>query len=187
MPCSALTHTHRQTYTKVNTEDTLSGFQEFFLQPIIKDRSNNTHWHTTPLCKLSRLHCDIDLLTRSKIFFLIRVISLVSKTEVGPNAPSIQSTFYGPYCNLQPDDTSVQSQNSTTQHPVMYEWALAAECWMWAWHAKKVANFVSAGAVETGWEVKKQDCNMIWKDLYNIYLDTVLLIPQMLFDHIYIE
>ena len=29
-----------QTDTKVNTEDTLSGFQEFFLQPIIKDRSN---------------------------------------------------------------------------------------------------------------------------------------------------
>ena len=83
-----------RTDTKVKTEDTLSGFQDVFLQPIIKDRSNNTHWHTTPLCKLSRLHCDIDLLTRSKIFFLIRVISLVSKTEVGPNAPSIQSTFY---------------------------------------------------------------------------------------------
>ena len=33
-------HTDRQTDTKVNTEDTLSGFQEFFLQPIIKDRSN---------------------------------------------------------------------------------------------------------------------------------------------------
>ena len=33
--------THRQTDTKVNTEDTrLSGFQEFFLQPIIKNRSN---------------------------------------------------------------------------------------------------------------------------------------------------
>ena len=28
------------TDTKVNTEDTLSGFQEFFLKPIIKDRSN---------------------------------------------------------------------------------------------------------------------------------------------------
>ena len=26
---------------RANTEDTLSGFQEFFLQPIIKDRSNN--------------------------------------------------------------------------------------------------------------------------------------------------
>ena len=33
--------THRQTDTKVNTEDTLSGFQEFFLQAIIKDRSNS--------------------------------------------------------------------------------------------------------------------------------------------------
>ena len=39
--CSvARVQTHRQTDTKVNTEDTLSGFQEFFLQPIIKDRSN---------------------------------------------------------------------------------------------------------------------------------------------------
>jgi len=32
--------TDRQTHTKVKTEDTLSGFQEFSLQPIIKDRSN---------------------------------------------------------------------------------------------------------------------------------------------------
>ena len=31
-----------QTDTNVNTEDTLSGFQEFFLQLIIKDRSSNT-------------------------------------------------------------------------------------------------------------------------------------------------
>ena len=34
------TQTHRQPDTKVNTEDTLSGFQEFFLRFIIKDRSN---------------------------------------------------------------------------------------------------------------------------------------------------
>ena len=33
-------HTDRHTHTKVNTEDTLSGFQELFLQPVIKDRSN---------------------------------------------------------------------------------------------------------------------------------------------------
>ena len=32
------TQTHRHTHTKVTTEGTLSGFQEFFLQPIIKDR-----------------------------------------------------------------------------------------------------------------------------------------------------
>ena len=30
-----------QTDTKVTTEGTLSGFQEFFLQHIFKDRSNN--------------------------------------------------------------------------------------------------------------------------------------------------
>ena len=33
-------HTDTQTDTKVNTEGTLSGFQDFFLQPIIKDRPN---------------------------------------------------------------------------------------------------------------------------------------------------
>ena len=43
--CSvARLHTHRhtdtQTHTKVTTVGTLSGFQEFFLQPIIKDRPN---------------------------------------------------------------------------------------------------------------------------------------------------
>ena len=32
-----------QTATKVTTVGTLSGFQEFFLQPIIKDRPNNYH------------------------------------------------------------------------------------------------------------------------------------------------
>ena len=34
-------HTDRQTYTKVTTVGTLSGFQEFFLQPVIKDRPKN--------------------------------------------------------------------------------------------------------------------------------------------------
>ena len=39
--CSvAREHTDRHTDTKVTTEGTLSGFQEFFLQPIIKDRPN---------------------------------------------------------------------------------------------------------------------------------------------------
>ena len=37
------TQTDRQTDTKVNTEDTLSGFQDFFFHPIIKDRSNTTN------------------------------------------------------------------------------------------------------------------------------------------------
>ena len=35
------THTHTQT-DRVTTVGTLSGFQDFFLQPIIKDRPNNT-------------------------------------------------------------------------------------------------------------------------------------------------
>ena len=38
VPCSL--RTDRQTHTKVTTVGTLSGFQEFFLQPIIKDRPN---------------------------------------------------------------------------------------------------------------------------------------------------
>ena len=38
MPCSL--RMDRHTYIKVNIEDTFSGFQEYFLQPIIKDRSN---------------------------------------------------------------------------------------------------------------------------------------------------
>ena len=39
--CSvAYRQTGTQTHTKVNIEVTLSGFQDFFFQPIIKDRSN---------------------------------------------------------------------------------------------------------------------------------------------------
>ena len=38
--CVAREQTGRQTHTKVTTEGTLSGFQEFFLQPIMKDRPN---------------------------------------------------------------------------------------------------------------------------------------------------
>ena len=52
-------HTDRQTDThthmKVNTEDNLSGFQEFFLQPIIKDQSNYQTYHDIPLGIIARL------------------------------------------------------------------------------------------------------------------------------------
>ena len=41
VPCSP--QTDGQTHTKVTTEGTLSGFQDFFLQPIIKDRPNNNN------------------------------------------------------------------------------------------------------------------------------------------------
>ena len=44
-PACRQTDTHIQTHTIVNTENILSGFREFFLQPIIKDRSNtNPFW-----------------------------------------------------------------------------------------------------------------------------------------------
>ena len=49
------THTDRQTDTKVNTEDILSGFQEFFLQPIMKDRSNNESIYLAPF-QFTTLH-----------------------------------------------------------------------------------------------------------------------------------
>ena len=39
------TQTHRHTHTKVTTVGTLSGFKEFFLQPIIKDRPNIEFFH----------------------------------------------------------------------------------------------------------------------------------------------
>ena len=48
----ARVRTDRQTDTKVNTEDTLSEFQEIFLQPIIKDRSNSTETASCP-CSMS--------------------------------------------------------------------------------------------------------------------------------------
>ena len=39
--CSATrARTHTKTDTKVDTEDTLSGFKDFFIQLIIKDQSN---------------------------------------------------------------------------------------------------------------------------------------------------
>ena len=44
--CSvARRQTHRQTdtHTKVTIVGTLSGFQEFFFQPFIKDRTNRDH------------------------------------------------------------------------------------------------------------------------------------------------
>ena len=39
-------HTDRQTHTKVTTVGTLSGFQDYFLQHIIKDRPNNISFQT---------------------------------------------------------------------------------------------------------------------------------------------
>ena len=38
--CSLSCQTDRRGHTKVNKEDPLSGFQKYFLQPLIKDRSN---------------------------------------------------------------------------------------------------------------------------------------------------
>ena len=59
MLCSSYTdkHAHKQTKqkdTKADTEDTLSGFQEFMFQPIIKERSNDSvsiSTRTYPVCR----------------------------------------------------------------------------------------------------------------------------------------
>ena len=53
--------THRQTDTKLNTEDTLSGFQDFFLQSIIKDRSNKHN------AELQRTNPKIKYMTHTKV------------------------------------------------------------------------------------------------------------------------
>ena len=47
------TQTDRQTHTKVTTEGTLSGFQDFVLQPIIKDRPNSFGSIYISPCQLS--------------------------------------------------------------------------------------------------------------------------------------
>ena len=58
--CSvAWLRTDTQTHTKVTTVGTLSGFQEFFLQPIIKDRPNIYLWgvhflYPEPLQRVSK-------------------------------------------------------------------------------------------------------------------------------------
>ena len=59
--CSvARSQTDRQTDTKVNTEDTLSGFQEFFILPIIKDRSKKKLVQVMILVRLRVLASDGD-------------------------------------------------------------------------------------------------------------------------------
>ena len=52
--------THRQT-DEVTTEDTLSGFQDFFLQPIIKDRSNKAYL-PTQIFRTTKLETNIFFL-----------------------------------------------------------------------------------------------------------------------------
>ena len=68
-------HTHRHTdrYTKVNTEDTLSGFQEFFLQHIIKDQSYN----------------NLNKLPWTQIFQTISVILLARHRNIGDEVSTV--------------------------------------------------------------------------------------------------
>ena len=54
----ARVQTHTQTDAKVNTEGTLSGFQDFFLQPVIKDwpkKSARFSCHNNKSLKLNNL------------------------------------------------------------------------------------------------------------------------------------
>ena len=64
--------TDGQTHTKVNTDGTLSGFQEFFLQPIIKDRSNKTVWESPKGSFLSVLF----IADRCFLNYILRVLRL---------------------------------------------------------------------------------------------------------------
>ena len=78
--CSAArgrTDTH--THTKVKTEDILSGFQEFFLQLIIKERSNKKHllpYQDSHSSKLSRPNEEVTSELDN------RLITLSSSDEV---------------------------------------------------------------------------------------------------------
>ena len=64
---------------KVNTEDTLSGFQELFLQPIIKDRFNNEKREIIPCATKATMNaivCDSAMIGDAKIPFSSKVRNL---------------------------------------------------------------------------------------------------------------
>ena len=66
-------HIHTQT-DRVTTEGTPSGFQDIFLQPIIKDRPNNIYYHGIEqfylyrflLARRKLLHFNVDFVLYSK-------------------------------------------------------------------------------------------------------------------------
>ena len=77
------THTHTQTHTKVTTEGTLSGFQDFFLQPIIKDRpkigSSLDNFGITH--KLSILQILFDMYEHQQ-FYPLKTTRLIISTSI---------------------------------------------------------------------------------------------------------
>ena len=62
--CSPITA--RQTHTKVTTEGTLSGFQEFSLQPIIKDRPNKKLLNPT-----HSVQCNLKFFSGMRMYLLV--------------------------------------------------------------------------------------------------------------------
>ena len=66
---------HRHTDTKVTTVGTLSGFQEVFLQPIIKDRPNKEapKAQIFIICISSMAYCDLFVFKKKS--FCVRVKS----------------------------------------------------------------------------------------------------------------
>ena len=73
------THIDRHTHAKVNTEDTLSGFQEFFLQSIITDRSKNSvNLHFETIITFHGMACLCFLRHYTKIAMKLSILTAIS-------------------------------------------------------------------------------------------------------------
>ena len=107
-----------------------------FLKPFITLRVNIFLTHRPP----HALQCGITTFFPDS--------SKISKAKVKMHLPF--NLFLGCqislYCNLQPDDNL--GSESNLHHSTSADVWMGPYSWMRAWHAKKVANFVSAGAVE---------------------------------------
>ena len=88
MPCRLLTHGQTDGHTdRVTTVGTLSGFQDFILLPIIKDRPN------IPLIATPFLRTDKRALLRSSTVLVAALISITSKSIGAP--AYLQGNRYG--------------------------------------------------------------------------------------------
>ena len=73
-------HTHTQT-DRVTTEGTLSGFQDFFLQPIIKDRPNTGSRKVMKILNDNNATTNnVRVLRLSKECLALQVLTLLEKT-----------------------------------------------------------------------------------------------------------
>ena len=84
------THRHTDTHTdRVTTEGTLSGFQDFFLQPIIKDRPNtmfylikNRKWNIVGVRKYMSFNCNQSTSVSDDILVVLRILTLARGLDI---------------------------------------------------------------------------------------------------------